>query len=243
MMRALRPVLRHRSVQSILCWLIAGYMRLVRSTGNWTIVGGEDAFERVRAGKSFIYAFWHGRLLMVPYARGGTWHVYILISNHPDGQLIAKAVRSLNITTIAGSTSKGGTNALLTLARTLKKGGIVGITPDGPRGPRMRASDGVVGLARLSGAPVYPVAYSASRGVVMRSWDRFFLPLPFSRGVFLWGPPIGVPDDADAETMKHKRQEIEDALNAVTEQADRLVGRPAVRPEPAGELNSAPAEH
>lgn len=241
-MRALRPVIRHPKVQAALCWLVARYIQTVHRTGDWSIIGDEKAAAMAAAGEPFVMAFWHGRLLMMPFSRRVHWHVDMLISNHPDGQLIARTVRPFNIETIAGSTSKGGAGALRQLARRLRQSGVVGITPDGPRGPRMRASEGVVALARIAGVPVFAVSYSASRGKVLGSWDRFLLPFPFSRGVFVWSDPIAVPKDADAAGIEAKRREVENALNAAARRCDELMNRPVVEPAPAPELATA-TEH
>lgn len=238
-MRALRPIIRHPKVQTTLCWIVSQYIRFVHWSGNWKIIGDEQPAKDANANKPYIIAFWHGRLLMMPFSRRVHWHVNMLISGHRDGQLIAKTVQPFNIDTIAGSTSKGGASALRSLARTLKNGGLVGITPDGPRGPRMRASDGIVALARISGVPIYTVSYSAKRGRVLGSWDRFLLPLPFTHGVFIWSGPIEVPKDADKAMLESKRLEVEEALNTTARQCDELMGRPAIEPAPAPELATA----
>ena len=79
-------------------------------------------------------------------------------------------------------------------------------------------------MARLSGAPVVPIAYATSRRILLNSWDRFLLPLPFSRGVFVWGQPIWVPRGSDAAEPETLRQAIEDGLNEVSDEADRMTG-------------------
>lgn len=239
-MRALRPVLNHPLAQSALCWIIACYIRLVWRTGRWTIVDGEGPLARNRERRPFIAAFWHGRLAMMPYALGGAAQdITVMISNHRDGRMIARAVKFFGITVIAGSTSKGGASAFRSAVRALRDNAILSITPDGPRGPRMRASDGVAVLARFTGAPVYPVAFSTSRRRVLGSWDRFVLPLPFSRGVFVWGAPIEAGPQRDGETVESLRLKIEDSLNAVTEKADRLTGQPVVAPDGVSTIAAA----
>ena len=97
----------------------------------------------------------------------------MLISQHRDGQLIARTVRRFGIASIAGSTSHGGSAALRAILRALKAGQCIGVTPDGPRGPRMRATGGAVDIARLSGVPILPAAFATSRRRVLGSWDRF----------------------------------------------------------------------
>jgi lysophospholipid acyltransferase (LPLAT)-like uncharacterized protein len=157
----------------------------------------------------------------------------MLISTHRDGQIIARTVSHFGIETVAGSSSHGGSAALRAMLRALKEGVCVGITPDGPRGPRMRASDGIVQVARLSGATVLPCSFSATRRRVVGSWDRFVIAWPFSRGVFVWGRPITVPRDADAAAQESAREAIEAELNAITVEADARMGHAPLAPAEA----------
>ena len=129
--------------------------------------------------------------------------------------------------------------------RAVKHGEWVGITPDSPPGPRMRAKNGAAALARLAGVPVIPASYSlARRRVWWKSWDRLIVPLPFSAGVFLWGAPIHVPADADERALERARLAIEQALTRLSDEADRRYGHPAIAPDPpldGAELASARA--
>ena len=224
---------RSSAVQGAACALAALYIRLVYATGRWRVVGAEAPEALWRDGAPFILAFWHGRILMMPYSWPRATPINMLISQHPDGQLIARTVRHFGIASIAGSTRHGGSAALRAILRALKAGECVGVTPDGPRGPRMRAAGGAVDIARLAGAPIVPAAFATSPRRVLGSWDRFVLAWPFSRGVFVWGAPIAVPRDADAAAREAARRKLEDGLNAVTGEADRLVGCAAIEPAPA----------
>lgn len=231
-MRPFKKLIQSSLVMAAICFIGSLYIRLVRLTGSWRI-DGEDIPESFRKeGKPFILSFWHGRLLMMPYCWRRTDLVNMLISGHRDGRLIARTVAHFNIDTVVGSTSSGGAQATRHLIRLMRGGGIVGITPDGPRGPRMRVSEGTVALARLSGAPVIPATYAVSRRRVIGSWDLFVLALPFSRGVFVWGDPIEVPRDATPEIMEEKRREVEDAMNRLTREADEAMGQPSIDPAP-----------
>ncbi len=233
-MPAPRHILRDRRLRAVACWLAALYIRLVHATGRWRILGDEAAERMADEGRPFVVCLWHGRMLMMPYARG--WgradQVHMLISSHIDGQLIAQTIRHFGAKTITGSSSKGGGGAIRAMLRILKDRHWVGITPDGPRGPRMRAADGIVQLARMAGVPIFPVTFGADRCWILRSWDRFCIPLPLANGVFIWGAPIEVPRDADPAAQERARRQVEDGLNAITAQADRLCGRPAVEPAP-----------
>ncbi|HZT51806.1 MAG TPA: lysophospholipid acyltransferase family protein [Stellaceae bacterium] len=225
-----KRVLRRDGVRRFLCWLVSLYIRLVRLSGAWSVEGGSIPARLHAAGRPFILAFWHGRLLMMPCAWRRRVAIHMLISGHRDGRIIADAVRHFGIDSVAGSTTAGGSSALRAMVRFLKAGECVGITPDGPDGPAMRASAGIVAVARLAGASVVPLAYATRRRRILDTWDRFHLPLPFSRGVFIWGEAIEIPTDLDDAGTERYRALIERRLNAVTEEADRRVGRERVLP-------------
>lgn len=212
-------------LRGLLCWLVAWYIRLVHATGRWQVVGGDEAARLWDEGRPFILAFWHGRILMMPRVWRAGVPIHMLISQHRDGQLIARTVAHFGIRWLAGSSTRGGRAALRTMLKALADGECVGITPDGPKGPRMRASAGIVGVARLSGCPILPATFAVARRSVLGSWDRFVVAWPFSRGVFVWGRPIHVSADDDVESC---RLTIEAELNAITAEADRRMGLPPV---------------
>src|SRR5205814_4162048 len=130
---------------------------------------------------------------------------------------------------IAGSTRRGGSAAFRSMLKQLASGDCVGVTPDGPRGPAMRASIGIINAARLARVPIVPVVFATSRRRVLASWDRFHVALPFGRGVFLWGEPIVIGPDLDDAGLERTRLLVENRMNAMAGEADRRVGRgPAV---------------
>jgi len=229
-MRAFRRLLRSGAGLRLSCWLVQAYIRLIYATGRWSVEGA--AFPRAirREGHAFILAFWHGRLLMMPMAWQNLAPMHMLISSHVDGRLIAGAVRHFGIDTVHGSSNDGGSAALRAMVRWLKAGDCVGITPDGPDGPAMRASRGIVAVARLAGVAIVPLAYATYARRVLGSWDRFHLPLPFTRGIFIWGEPVTVASDLDEAGIESCRVLIEDRLNAITREADRRMGHEAVAP-------------
>jgi lysophospholipid acyltransferase (LPLAT)-like uncharacterized protein/ABC-type thiamine transport system ATPase subunit len=210
-----RGIVRSDALRRPLCRVIALYIRFVFATSRWTIEGAEQAARFHRDKRPFILAFWHGRLLMMPMAWPRDVPIHMLISGHRDGRIIADAVGHFGITSIAGSSSRGGLAALRAMVKQLKKGDCVGITPDGPRGPAMRASQGIVAAARLARVPIIPLAYATRRRHVMSTWDRFHLAFPFTEGLHLWGEPIEVPADADDAALERYRQRVEDRLNAL----------------------------
>ena len=232
-MRPLKRLTRSSAFQALLCWIAANYIRLVYITSRWREEGRKPALQLTSQGEPYIAAFWHGRLLMAPTGWDRRAPLSVMISQHRDGEMIARTVHHFGVATVRGSTSRGGSKALRIMLKTIKSGHNVAITPDGPRGPRMRAQAGIVLLARLSGAPIVPATYAVSRRKLASSWDRFVIALPFSRGVYLWGTPIYVDRDADEDALERARLELEDSLNALTEEADRRVGVVPVTPAEA----------
>lgn len=217
-------------VRRAACWIVAQYIRLVWLTGRWNVVAGDIPAGYWDRGQPFLLAFWHGRILMMPRCWRPQKPIHMLTSQHRDGRLIADTVAHFGIQTVAGSTTRGGGSALREMVRKVKAGEWIGITPDGPRGPRMRASVGVVAMARLAGAPVLPVTYSAAWSIALGSWDRFLLPLPFTRGVIIWGRPVEVSAETSDAGMEALREEVEERLNAITIAADMRMKRVPVEP-------------
>ncbi|HYM29926.1 MAG TPA: lysophospholipid acyltransferase family protein [Candidatus Cybelea sp.] len=232
-MRLGKRVIHGNALRGLFCWLTARYIRLVWATGRWRVIGGEHPESFWRADKPFIGAFWHGRILMMPCAWSTNRRMNMLISQHRDGELIARTIGHFGLCALRGSSRKGGTQALRAMLRALRAGECVGVTPDGPRGPRMRAADGIVSLARLAGIPILPATFGVSRRRLLSSWDRFVIALPFSRGVIVWGAPIKVAEDADAAAIEAARAAVEAALNRITDEADRQCGQTPVPPDDA----------
>ncbi len=212
--------LRRRLVRKIsgrpLARLIYWMIRLLYLTMRVRVIGGDYFHDLVRSREGVISTFWHARLLLAPFLYRGE-RMNVLIGTHRDGQLIANVMECFNFGLVRGSSSKGGGKALREMVRLLKKGNDLAITPDGPRGPAEAAKTGIAQVARVTGKAVVPIAYSASRFMRGTSWDRFFVPLPFSRVVFVVGEPLRFQEGEDTESFRCR---IEDSLNSVTARAD-----------------------
>lgn len=219
---------RKPAVQRVLAALAAALMGLVKASTRWRTVNGAVAAPSWAGEKPVIVSFWHNRLAMMPACWPSREPFHMLISSHPDGRLIANTVSHFGIDAVAGSSTRGGSEAIRTLVRLVKNGASIGVTPDGPRGPRMRAGDGVLMLARLSGASILPTSVSVSRRIVLGTWDNLIIPLPFGRGAMVWGEPITVPRETDEAEIARLRQKLEDELNRVSAEADALVGHDAM---------------
>ncbi|MFQ6018883.1 MAG: lysophospholipid acyltransferase family protein [Kiloniellaceae bacterium] len=235
-----KRLLRFEPSLAVLAWLAALYIRLVYLTTRWRVVCPRATETLQAEARPFIACFWHGRMLMMRAALPREKAVHMLISEHRDGMLISRAIADLGVLTVPGSSKRGGLSALRAMQRLLADGASVGITPDGPRGPRMRAKAGAIKTAQLSGAPIVPISGAVSRRRILDSWDRFCVALPFSYGVIFWGEPIEVPRDADAAELERLRSLLEERLNALTAAADRTFGQRVIEPE-ATESRRAPA--
>jgi lysophospholipid acyltransferase (LPLAT)-like uncharacterized protein len=179
-------------------------------------IGREHFDGERRVGRSVIFAFWHGQMLplVVEHQRPS----YMLISDHRDGEIITQIVKRFGVRTIRGSSSRGAARALLQLARTLQEGGDVGITPDGPRGPRHSFAPGTLLLAQRTGAPIIMLSAFASDAWRLNTWDQFEIPKPFARVTIVYDKPLRVaasderPTTADTKAMQERLDRLQDEV-------------------------------
>ena len=234
--------LRRTVGSGVISGLGARYIRLVAHTTRWTVIGGADWQALTAQPAGFVCVAWHGRLFMAPSLAPRGKRMVAMISNSSDGDLVAGIVAAFGVAALRGSShdhakhrSKGGVAAFRAVARQLRdNGALVGITPDGPRGPRMRAQEGAARLALMQGAPVVAVGFSVRWGWNLPSWDRFLLPLPFGSGAIVYSTPRYPLDEDGPLAVERFRLALEDDLNAVTNQADDLCRRARVLPAAAG---------
>jgi lysophospholipid acyltransferase (LPLAT)-like uncharacterized protein len=202
------------------------YIEWVGTTTKWKIQGEENVFLERCKGHSFIFTFWHSQLMMMPFcysALSRRQKVSAMISQSRDGQIVSDFIKRFGFEPIRGSTSRGGSIALLRLSRKLREGFDLAITPDGPRGPRFRVQQGVAALASASGCPIIPVAYDVRRKKVMNTWDHFKIPIPYNSGALVIGSPIYVNPDPGPDHLELKLKEIQTALEGVNRQAEEMV--------------------
>lgn len=233
----LKRIARSGFVQALLVGLVGLYIRFVRLTSRFDEEGPglADLLAHWREGRPMVMCFWHGRLMMMARMRRlDLKQIHVLISVHSDGELIARTIENLGFSTIRGSSRKRGVAALRELLQVIEAGGSAAFTPDGPSGPRMRAQVGAIAAASRGGVPIFPISVSTRRGPLLRSWDRFLLATPFNRGLYLVGEALNVPAELDAEGMEHWRLALEQALNDLTHDADRRMGRPRIEPAAPG---------
>lgn len=219
-MKDLLRNLKNRLAGGALPALIYLVLRLLYATMRIRVVGGEIPRPLHDRGEGIIVAFWHSRLLMCPFAYMGR-DMNVLVSSHGDGELIANVTKGFGFRLVRGSSSKGGAVAIRELVQLGNKNSDLAITPDGPRGPAEVVKQGVAHVARITGRPILPLGFASSRSKRFNSWDRFLLPYPFSRGVFVWGEPLFYQKGEPLEVF---RLRIEEALLDTTRRADEYTG-------------------
>ena len=184
-------------------------------------------FEKVRdlkGGK--IYLGWHGRtFLATHFFRGkGVWTI---ISHSVDGEIQTGIFRRFGFNVIRGSSSKGGAKAALEAIQLLQDNKTIAFTPDGPRGPMGTVHDGVLMMAKKSGAWIVPAGVSASRRWFAPSWDRYMVPYPFSKGVIVFGEPFKIPENATEEELQSYKAKIRKSLDQLEVQAESMMNHTA----------------
>jgi hypothetical protein len=195
----------------------AGFIRMLRASVRLRHHGDGPQRERERRDERFILAFWHRHLLLMPYAYRGR-RISVLVSQSGDGELIARTVARLGIDSSRGSSSRGGVAGMRTLLRKAAEGYDLAFTPDGPRGPAREVQPGVILAAAATGWPILPVAVAATRAKLLRSWDRFLVPLPFARVHFVYGEPLSVERRADPSEAA---AELKRRLDAIESEAEK----------------------
>jgi len=212
-----KKIIKHTITQNIIAYLGAKFIKFIYKTTQWNFINLEILNTALTSNRPVIVCCWHQRLLMIP----SFWHfernTSVLLSSHSDGLLISKVLKHFKVDSIYGSSTRGGDKAALQIIRKLKKGGVIGITPDGPKGPNQVASLGVAQLAYLSQAIIVPIAYSVKKHKKLRSWDQFMIPLPFSKGRFCSGDIIDAKNFKSVDVLLNK---IQSDLDSVTCTAD-----------------------
>jgi lysophospholipid acyltransferase (LPLAT)-like uncharacterized protein len=165
----------------------AAMIRLLAMTWRYRVTDGEPVAAARAEGRRVLFTLWHGELLPL------LWHhrsqnIAVVISEHRDGEIIARIAETLGYATIRGSSSRGGSRALIGLMRELESGRDAAVTPDGPRGPAHVFAPGAAIAAQRTGALVLPIRARASRAWRLKSWDRFLVPKPFARVDVAYGP-------------------------------------------------------
>lgn len=230
--RVREPLAKSRLVKALLVNLLVAALRFVHWTnplvkGSVKILGG-PLLDR----EPVIVALWHGQHLLAPVFYPKERPLAAMVSRSADAELNASVLARFGVQIVRGSggregaqnSEKGGARALIALKKALAAGSNVCMIADIPHGTPRDSGQGIILLAKLSGRPILPVAFTTSRRKVLeKSWDKTTINLPFGRGSTVVGDLVEVPVDADEELLERKRQELTRALNAATSEAYRMV--------------------
>jgi 3-deoxy-D-manno-octulosonic-acid transferase len=215
----------------------ARYTRFVRSSST-VILEPPDAQARVFDLHPFILSMWHGQFVMMPTLHQGAFRVSAIAARHNDAAALRALLGEFKIEVVQGAGAqgrkrdRGGATALRTAVRLLKGGSTFSMTADIPPGPARTAGIGIVTIAKYAGRPIVPFAVATSRFLVLPTWSRMTINLPFSKIAYVIGDPIWVPGDAEEDVLEERRREVEAGLNRVTERAYQLVGADVARVTP-----------
>lgn len=233
----IKPILRSKTSHAFISWLISIYIRFVYMTTKWTFIGFDerDSFCEKQGGK--IVLQWHNRIALAPFGWPVKQHPLTLLSSgHRDGRLVSDSCRHLGINAILGSSGKGGASALRQMIKTIRSGTSISMSPDGPRGPRLRMKDGPAVLAKMTGCPVSTITYSVKKRKLMKSWDRFVFPMPFNKGVIKWHELKGISKDASFTETEAYKDYLEAEMNRITDELDAMMGHDPIAPADPNEL-------
>ena len=224
-------IISHELRTALLAKLIYWLLRALRLSWNVRLEFAEGTAKEFLEGPAKIYANWHGTQIVLPilYAEyrpyfAETLDLTALISRNKDGRLAAAVVKQFGIHSVAGSSSRGGSEALVQLIRCLRSPSHVCVTPDGPRGPREEVKPGVVLLAQRGGVAIAPIGVAADRAWYFNSWDRMFLPKPFSKVVTYVGKTFTIDPQQAEEDEAKAAQLVKIALDDANRKARELLG-------------------
>ncbi len=213
---------------SFLAWLFVSlWSRSLR-----LITINSDVRQRVRSqGRKFMYAFWHGSMFLLLHANRHSG-VLVPVSESSDGDIMAPVLRRFGFRVVRGSSSRNGHKALLGMISGVRAGETIGVAVDGPRGPLHQVKKGAVYVAGRMRISIVPVAAAARRCWVLEStWEKLILPVPFTRGVIIFGEPVTV-EGSSPEAIEAGRRTLENALHALSSRARELAAGRGGRREP-----------
>ncbi len=182
-----------------------------------------DAVDDVREkGKNFVVAFWHGSMFVGWFLHrpANGERVSALVSQSDDGEYLSIILERWKYSMIRGSSHIGGKEAMMLMTESVRSGSTLAITPDGPRGPRHEMKMGAVRTAQLANVPLILCGIGMRKKRSLRSWDRFEVPLPFSRIAAVYDGPFVVPEHLEGEPLDHFKRTMEQRLNELQKHAE-----------------------
>ena len=221
-MKIKKKIIKNFYVQHFLAFISFLYIKTVKVTSVIIEKNIETPQFFWNNNKPFILAFWHNQLMMISYCWKSNNKINILASGHSDGRfgaIIGKYFKLNNIQT--SSTEK--TISLKPIFKLLKKSNYIGITPDGPRGPNQKVSEGIIKISRATQVPIIPIGFASSKFIKLKSWDSFLITKPFSKCAFVWGQSITIPKNSTDNEIKEYKNILENQINDCVDTAKKEI--------------------
>ena len=215
----MKRILKHKYFQLFLGWVIAFYIKICFQTSIWLTKNTEIVERYIKKNKSFIVCFWHNRLLMAVFCWKWSQDFKMLISGHSDGKIISNAISNFGIQTIKGSARKNNVSSLKEILKQIDDNSIIGITPDGPKGPNEEVKVGLISLLKKTNVSVLPLSYSAKFKFKFKTWDKFIFVTPLNKFVVVWGNPFQFDKN---KTIAENKLILEREIKRVTVLSDNL---------------------
>ena len=217
-MRIKKKLLKNFFVQNILGFLTFLYIRAVNFTSSIQFENESIPNKFWNNDKPFILAFWHSQLMMIGFSWKKNKNVNILASSHSDGRFGSIVGKYFNLNNI--QTSKKNKNiSLKIIFKLLKDNNYIGITPDGPRGHKEIASEGIIKIAKTSKIPIIPIGFWSSKNFKLKSWDSFLITLPFSKCSFVWNDPLEIPNNIQENQIQYYQKLLQEKINQSVKEA------------------------
>ena len=212
----MKKILKHRLVQQLLGFIAAMYIFFVKLTSRIYITNLQIPKSFWDDNKPFILAFWHSQLMTISFAWSKQTKINIIASQHSDGRFGSIVGSYFRLNNIPRS-SKSPNTLLRTILKLVDNKEYIGITPDGPRGPNQKVSDGIIKLASSLQIPIIACGFWSSKNFKLKSWDSFLITLPFSKCCFVWQKPLYIPKNTnEANIIEYQNQikkMIDDSIN------------------------------
>ena len=213
-----KKLLKNFFVQNILGFFTFLYIRAVNLTSSIQFENESIPKQFWSNDRPFILAFWHSQLMMIGFSWKKNKNVNILASSHSDGRFGAIVGKYFNLNNIQTS-EKNKSVSLRIIFKLLNDNNYIGITPDGPRGPKEIVSEGIIKIAKTSKVPIIPIGFWSSKNFKLKSWDSFLITLPFSKCSFVWNKPLEIPYDIQENQIQHYQKLLQEKINQSVKKA------------------------
>ena len=213
-----KKILRNFFVQYILGFFTFLYIYAVNLTSSVKFENESIPKQFWNNDKPFILAFWHSQLMMIGFSWKKNKNVNILASGHSDGRFGAIVGKYFNLNNIQTS-KKNKSISLRFVFKLLNDNNYIGITPDGPTGPKEIVSEGIIKIAKSSKVPIIPIGFWSSKNFKLKSWDSFLITLPFSKCSFVWSKPLEIPYNIQENQIQHYQELLQEKINQSVKKA------------------------